>query len=205
MKIGFTGAHSVGKTTLLNELKKDKQFKDYVFCSGISREIAAAGYEINRTKDITAQILIFNKILNNFMMHENIIADRTLFDAFAYFRANIRQEYNNIIFTEKQREQNTLLFDYFQDMIKTFIPKYDIIFYIPIEFKIFNDGIRDIDPIYREQIDLNIQQEINIIKEYYNIRQEKLKTRIVTIRGSVDERLEKIYNSIEFNKILNER
>ena len=48
MKIAFTGAHSTGKTTLLNYLKKDPELAtDFEFVDEITRRMVKKGLKIN--------------------------------------------------------------------------------------------------------------------------------------------------------------
>ena len=47
MKIGFCGTMSVGKTTLVNALKKDKVFKDYKFATERSKYLSSLGIPLN--------------------------------------------------------------------------------------------------------------------------------------------------------------
>ena len=39
MRIGITGAQSVGKTTLLNALRSEKLFDDYTICDEVTRRV----------------------------------------------------------------------------------------------------------------------------------------------------------------------
>ena len=47
MKIGLCGTMSVGKTTLVNALKKTKQFKDYNFATERSKYLNDLGIPLN--------------------------------------------------------------------------------------------------------------------------------------------------------------
>ena len=77
MKIGISGAQSVGKTTLLNALRSEKKFKHYTICDEVTRRVKSYGLPINENgTDLTQQLIMQEHIVNAFMYTE-FIADRT--------------------------------------------------------------------------------------------------------------------------------
>jgi thymidylate kinase len=63
-----------------------------------------------------------------------------------------------------------------------------VIFYIPYELKVQADNFRSNNDDFHKKVD-------DIIREY--IEKYKDKTKIVTISGSVEERLKKIFETLE--------
>ena len=80
MKIGITGAQSVGKTTLLNALRSEKLFKDYVICDEVTRRVKSYGLPINEEGTDITQRLIMNEHIVNVFMYGNMLTDRTALD-----------------------------------------------------------------------------------------------------------------------------
>ena len=93
MRIAFTGSHSTGKTTLLNDIIK--------YCGGdikinsiteVARKIIVKGYPLNQDANIDSYIHYINDQLNeeNTYMYECdlFISDRTLLDPVAYAMVN---------------------------------------------------------------------------------------------------------------------
>ena len=84
MRIGITGAQSVGKTTLLNALRSEKLFKDYVICDEVTRRVKSYGLPINEEGTDVTQRLIMNEHIVNVFMHGNMLTDRTALDGLVY-------------------------------------------------------------------------------------------------------------------------
>ena len=84
MRIGITGAQSVGKTTLLNALRSEKLFKDYVVCDEVTRRVKSYGLPINEEGTDITQRLIMNEHIVNVYMHDNMLTDRTALDGLVY-------------------------------------------------------------------------------------------------------------------------
>lgn len=169
MRIAFTGAQGTGKSTLVDILMKKYNFQRASAPQRILKEINP-NFPINQDTDNLSQsaitaIYIMELIKNN----SNYISDRSLIDAFAYMDAS-----KNISDNDKAK-----LLNYYE----SFIELYDCIFYIPIEFEAEEDGIRVTDKDYQKEIDENILKYIN----KYNS-----KVKIITITGSIEERLIKI-------------
>ena len=66
-----------------------------------------------------------------------------------------------------------------------------IYFYLPIEFEISegNNLLRITDPHYQREIDKIIRDEIEYINQHYP-------GKVITLHGSVEERLEEIENHL---------
>jgi GTPase SAR1 family protein len=141
MKIGITGAQSVGKTTLLNALRSEPMFQGYEICDEVTREIKDMGFDINEAGSDLTQVLIMQKHIVNIFMNERMLTDRTALDGFVY---------TMYLYLHHKVDQNTLhkarrIYD------KT-ITEYDHLFYIRPEFDIVDDGVRSTDLQFRDEI-----------------------------------------------------
>lgn len=174
-KIGICGTHSTGKTTLVEALRTENFFKDYFFDINVTRWVREAGLPINEnTTDASQEINLVKRIahLNSF---DNIVCDRTIIDVLAYSTAG-----KNI---------STRSLEYQKSLVKANINKYDYIFYLPMDIDVVDDGVRAIDPIYRQQID-------NIIHEYI----EEFQYIVHEISGSVRERIQAVLDIVNGEK-----
>ena len=115
MKIGLCGTMSVGKTTLVNELKKLEQFKDYEFATERSKYLMDLGIPLNTDSTLKGQTIFLAERVAE-LMKENVIMDRTVLDVIAF--TNLA---SSIDFKDKE---------YFEDYARVFVGEYDYIFYI---------------------------------------------------------------------------
>ena len=169
MKIGLCGTMSVGKTTLVNALKKESIFKDYTFRTERSKYLSSLGIPLNTDSTFKGQ-LVFAAERSAELMQEKIITDRTIIDVMAFCALS---EAMNI--EEKNSLKNTL---------KYLIKEYDVIFYIDdLSIPIEDNGIRETNERYRVYIDDKIKE---IISEY------KDKCIIMNISGTTEDRVNRI-------------
>ena len=83
MKIGFCGTMSVGKTTLVNELAKLPEFKDYTFRTERSKYLMDMGVPLNTDSTLKGQ-LVFAAERASELLCDKIITDRTVIDVMAF-------------------------------------------------------------------------------------------------------------------------
>lgn len=176
MKIAFTGSHGVGKTTLIDNLEKElSRVKSIVVTKEIPRIICEL---VNNTEyfrrgvnNLEKQLLIFlGQVIQEYELtnsnFELTLCDRTIFDHWAYtlylFEKELNNEYINII-------ENFLL---------KHMSSYDLIFYIPIEFEVEDDGTREDDKEFQKKIDSIIINNL-----------EKFKIPFIIISGTIDDRI----------------
>lgn len=170
MKIGFTGTMSVGKTTLVKYLQQLPEFSNYTFFTERSKYLRDLGIPLNTDSTIKGQI-IFLAERSRELMCENMITDRTIIDVMA--------------FTESSKLIPYFQSDSFIKLSSHLIGEYDHIFYIsPEGIELEDNGVRTIDPTYREKID----EEIKKLLFYYS---PKIKS-FHTLQGTTEERIEKI-------------
>ena len=86
MKIGLCGTMSVGKTTLVNALKKLPEFKDYNFATERSKYLRDLGIPLNTDSTLKGQIVFLAERAAE-LLQENVITDRTVVDVMAFTKA----------------------------------------------------------------------------------------------------------------------
>ena len=173
MIVSFTGAQSTGKTTLLNELKKWKEFEDYVFIDEITRNVSKLGMNINEKGDDATQTAIMNAHIENLKKGDNLILDRCSLDGVVY---------THYLYSHGKVSKDT--FDYARQVFVETCLKYDKIFYLKPEFDIVDDGVRSNSVQFRDEI-------ADIFERYiaeFNLR----KWNVIELSGSVEERLKAI-------------
>ena len=171
MKIGFCGTMSVGKTTLVNELKKLSRFKDYTFRTERSKYLMEMGIPLNTDSTLKGQ-LVFAAERASELMQENIITDRTVVDVMAF--ANLSKSMESY----EKRYLNAVLY--------YLIKEYDILFYVsPEGVEIEDNGIRETDVKYRMAIDREIKSIVQMFRG-----------NAITIKGTTEERIKQVKNAI---------
>lgn len=181
MIISFTGAQSVGKSTLLKALKADEEFKDWKFEPEITRKLKKKyKLDINEQGNSQTQCLIINSHLENILKHKsnNVILDRCIIDGLVYT--------TYLKLTEKV---DTDVYLYSKYMFDNLIYEYDIIFYIEPEFDIVDDGVRSTDVGFRDTI-AKLMHEC-IYNRFYPLRN------VIMISGTVEERIAQVKEAIK--------
>lgn len=183
MHISISGTQSVGKTTLLNELKNHPEFKDYKFVEEATRWILPLGLPINEESAALSQTLIMSRHLFNiykFTDNDNVVADRHPLDCLVYstrlyktgkISENDLKEFSNVVFNVLRSHS------------------FDVIAYIPIEFDLVDDGVRSTDVQFRNEIDEYFK---GILDAFHETFPEYYERSVVTLTGTVEERIEKL-------------
>jgi len=167
MKIGFCGTMSVGKTTLVNALKNIPEFKDYHFATERSKYLNSLGIPLNNDSTLKGQNIFLAERCAE-LMNEDLITDRTVVDVMA--------------FTKLAKSISYIDGDAFEEYAKRFIREYDYIFYIsPEGIAIEDNGVRETDEKYRNEIDLTIRQLLNRYKPWHHV-----------LTGSTEERVKQV-------------
>lgn len=171
MKIVFTGAQGVGKTTLLDVLEKCFAFNiDFNFIYNFTRNIAKKGYRINEAGTDDTQKAIMKLHQEIVEGAEDVIMDRCALDGFVY---------TTYLKNKGRISEDT--FNYCKQVFESCICKYDIIFYLKPEFPITGDEYRSDKQSY--------QTEIADIFEYII---QRYAINVVRLTGTVGDRLQKI-------------
>ena len=167
MKIGFCGTMSVGKTTLVNELAKLPEFKDYTSRTERSKYLMEMGIPLNTDSTLKGQ-LIFASERASELMQKNIITDRTVIDVMAF---------NSL------SKSMTAYESYFLNhTLECLIKEYDYLFYVsPVGVNMEDNGVRETDTTYRD----NINKKILEILDLNNVK-------YTTIQGTTEERIKSV-------------
>ena len=172
MRIGLTGTMSVGKTTLAKVLGELDMFKDYPIQTERSKYLRDLGVALNTDSTLKGQ-LVFAAERSIELMQPNIITDRTVYDVCAFtLSAKSIGNYEKRQFTE---------------LLMSIRDEYDAIIYVsPVGVDIEDNGVRTVDPIYRNKIDITIQ---SMLKEYPP-------KKLIKVIGSTEERINTIISQL---------
>jgi nicotinamide riboside kinase len=172
MKIGLTGTMSAGKTTLARALGEIEMFKDHSVQTERSKYLRDMGVALNTDSTLKGQ-LVFAAERSIELMQENIITDRTVYDVSAFtLSAKSIGNYEKRQFTE---------------LLMSLRDEYDAIIYVsPIGVDIEDNGVRTVDPIYRNKIDITIQ---SMLKEFPP-------KKLIKVIGSTEERINTIISQL---------
>ena len=172
MKIGFCGTMSVGKTTLVNELAKLPEFKDYTSRTERSKYLMEMGIPLNTDSTLKGQ-LVFAAERASELLCDKIITDRTVIDVMAF------SALSNSMSGNESFHLNSALGHLIDD--------YDYLFYVsPVGVKMEDNGVRETDIRYRE----NINKKILEILDWRDVK-------YTTIQGNTEERI-KLVKSVVF-------
>ena len=174
MRIGISGAQSVGKTTLLNALRSEKCFKDYTIRNEVTRSVKALGININESGSDISQQLIMKEHIYNLVMFDDMITDRTALDGLVY----TTWLYDSGKVSPECFVETQMVFE------KT-IKMYDYVFYIAPEFPIEDDGVRSAS-----------KQWQNEIVTLFDAVIDTYKVPVINVSGSVRERVNTILKTI---------
>ena len=170
MRIGITGAQSVGKTTLLNALRSEPFFSGYSVCDEVTRELIDMGFDINEAGSDITQTLIMQKHIANIYMNDKMLTDRTSLDGLVYTTYLNLHSKVDLVTVEKAKA----IYD------KT-IHEYDHLFYIRPEFDLVDDGVRSINKSFRDEI-------VEIFEGYL----AEMPRDVTVLSGSVRQRLNQV-------------
>ena len=167
MKI-LLGSHGVGKSTLLKEVQKT--IPDYYVTDGFSRPV----YKISKMLDFSEyeKQVVINELsawaYQNYLTHKNVISTRSIIDCIIY---------TQILHPKVDVSSMIKLFEDTRDEVEYF-------FYIPIEFGFVYDP---------ERLNEDLQKKIDgLFKEFIDTYVPVKK--LITITGTIEERLELITN-----------
>ena len=179
MRIGISGAQSVGKTTLLNALRSESVFKDYSVCNEVTRRVQSYGLPINEGGNNTTQRLIMQEHIVNLYMHTDMITDRTSLDGYVY---------SQYLFDRNQISKETM--DFVRKVFMRTISEYEIMFYIDPEFEIVDDGVRSADKEFQKDIVSIFQATISREQLY-----------VTKLSGSVRERVQQVIDKVNMEQL----
>jgi|TARA_R110000796_G_scaffold493_1_gene1600 nicotinamide riboside kinase len=171
MKIGFCGTMSVGKTTLVNELAKLPEFKDYTSRTERSKHLMDLGIPLNMDSTLKGQF-VFAAERASELLCDKIITDRTVIDVMAFSELSDSMTANESF--------------YLNSALSHLIGDYDYLFYVsPVGVKIEDNGVRETDIKYREEINKKILDILDLRGIKYTTIQGNTKERIKTVKSVV--------------------
>jgi hypothetical protein len=148
MKIAVVGTQCVGKSTYISDfLKKWNMYVTPEF--SYRDEAKKKNIALNKEGTEESQQLILDFLVDQAMScskQDNVIFDRCILDNLAY---SSWLHLNNKV-SEKFLDQTRIL-------VRETLKLFDIIFFLPLTktspVELVADGTRDVDPVYREEID----------------------------------------------------
>lgn len=182
LKVGLTGPHSSGKTTLLDALHDVPEFEGVTFLPEITRQIKERGFNINEAGTLDTQVLVMAAHMNNLLLNGHFVVDRSLLDG--------------VVYTEFLYEDGKIpqwFMDYCYNLLDEYIDAYDIIFYLPPEFAVAEDGVRSTGKKFHEQVSAIFDRLVN----KYSAEKPNL---IVPITGTVEERVSTVVKTVRAYK-----
>jgi len=175
VKIAISGAQSTGKTTLIDLLFAEEMFHyTFALAQSPTRIVEEQGYKINEIGGDKTQLLICSKHIENYIENsreeDNVIFDRCALDGFVY---------TSYLYCHNKVEKSTLKLA--ESVFHSLINKYDIIFYIPPEIPLANDGVRSVNTAFRDEV-------VQIFDEYIKF----YRLPVIEVSGNAAVRVEKI-------------
>lgn len=175
MKVIFTGAQGVGKTTLLDILEKCVTLPiKFNYVRNFTRNLAKAGYTINEKGTDDTQLAIMNLHKQYAEKDENIVMDRCVLDGLAY-----------TVYLNRRGRVTDETGDLCEQIFKECIDKYDIIYYLKPEFPITGDEYRSNKIQYQSEI-------ADIFEELI----QKYSVKVTPLTGTVGDRLKGIQDTL---------
>lgn len=165
-RIVLSGASSVGKTTLLNSVEPFLQQNNYFIIKEVVRSLVKQGVKINKGADHWSQCRILTEHYKNTLRHDKFITDRGSIDAFVYATWDYLQ--GHYIYEEHKEHEEIFI---------SCLPRYTKYYYLPIEFGIVADGVRDIDKEYQQEI-----------ARLFGVIYDKYRIKPIILTGSVENR-----------------
>ena len=171
MKIGFCGTMSVGKTTLVNELAKLPEFKDYTSRTERSKHLMDLGIPLNMDSTLKGQ-LVFAAERASELLCDKIITDRTVVDVMAFSALSESMTANEAF--------------HLNSALGHLIDDYDHLFYIsPVGVKMEDNGVRETDIRYRDEINKKILSILDLRDIKYTTIQGNTEERVKTVKSVI--------------------
>lgn len=178
MKISISGTHSIGKTTLIEQLRKEGEFKDWVFIPGPTRTLKELGFSINNEDSNydPTQMMCLAIDIQNLQKQGNIFQDRSLLDTVIY-----------TMYLMKEKKVSKEVGRVVKDIFLSFVNQYDL-FIIPSkdDVPLVQDGIRNEDHDFRNQIEELMFECLDSEQLNY-----------IVVSGTTEERIQQIKKHIQ--------
>lgn len=176
LKINFVGSQGTGKSTLLESMRKDSEFKGLKFQTEIVRDLVKKkNLSINEFGDANSQRIFFNAY-EKVLQKTGYVSDRCLIDVHAY--TNWLYDHKS---TNKEQELKSLYEEILRQRTSIRNRDFGLVIYFPIEFDIVADGVRSVNKEFQKEIDGIIIDTLT-----------KFDISYFTITGSVEQRLKQL-------------
>lgn len=181
MVISFTGTGSTGKSTLL-KLCKEVYGDRFHYVDEVTRVVKREhDVVINEDADNVTQLLIMNQhIVNSLIKSKDVLMDRCCIDGMIY---------TTWLYTHNKVDE--WVADYASNVADMLLKKVDIIFHCVADFKLVKDGERSDSESFRDEI----EQMMNSVLYHHKI--DGIEGKVVTLAGSIDERMQRIKKTLE--------
>lgn len=184
LRIAITGPAGSGKSTLLKALQESPYFKeltardgDIEFIKEIVRDLKDQfGFKINEHANMETELMVLTTHLRNIILKKRFVTDRCLIDNYVYASMDDDTPMYHLTWNKQA--------------VSDMLPRYDAVFYLPAEFEPPHDGVRNIGTPYYEETKKRFDAEIKELQAKY----PKL---VITITGSVEERVKKIVDHLQ--------
>lgn len=178
MIIGISGAHSTGKTTLINALQQREEFKAFQFKSGLTRDLHKMGIPINEAGNDTTQLYVMAKHYEYSQLTGDVFLDRCALDGLAYSQV-VLQDHTDNDFLNALGYIGRKCFNH-----------YDLIIYVKPELELEDDGVRTTDKKFHQQIVESFEKWLDVIKTF------RTPVPVVEVSGSVEQRVDQVIAAV---------
>jgi predicted ATPase len=183
-KVAICGAHSQGKTTLVNALKQVPYLSSelkFSYNTNLTRNISKL-LPINEAGNSASQYLIMSRHLEYALTPGRVILDRAALDGIAYTH----------YFYEKGTVDKAIM-ESTEKVYELCLPFYNKIFYVAPELPLKEDGQRSVN---KEFFD-GVVAQFNFYINHFSVSKN-----IIFLTGSVEERVATVINEIkkDFNE-----
>lgn len=178
MLVGFTGAQSTGKSTLLEACCKHKRFRKYNCVREVTRKVKREKLvNINEAGDDVTQLFILNEHLNNHHLANDTLLDRCIIDGIVY------TEYLECI-----GKVDYWVSIYARNLFNILVKKLDYVFYTdPEDVELVDDGERSVNVEFRNDIIKRFDKWLDVATQHTNV---------VKVSGDVKTRLETVVSTV---------
>ncbi len=180
-KVAICGAHSQGKTTLVNALKNEAYLTStchFSFRTNLTRNLKDLNIPINEDGTTLTQYLIMARHLEYVFTSGNWIMDRGALDGIAY----------TSYFYQKGKVKKEI-YEAAVEIYSECIKLYDKIFYVVPELELKNDGIRSVDLDFFK----GVVEQFDFYNRHVSMPSDKFKF----VMGSVEERVNTVMTEIK--------
>lgn len=178
-KVAICGAHSQGKTTLVNALKESAVISstlNFSYRTNLTRDLNKL-LPINEDGNSVSQYLVMARHLEFAITPGRWILDRGALDGIAY--SHYFYDEGNV---------NKAVWDAIEVIYEQCIPHYDKVFYIAPELPLVEDGQRSTDKKFFD----GVVQKFNFYVNHFSIS-----SKVAFVTGSINERVNKIVTEIK--------